>query len=883
MFGFLSKLFGRKQSVRQHVQPPRKKVVPVQPVQNDAKIEAVQQVGLLPDDETAIIEFLKQTRFADARYAAALRLQSVEAMNAVKAFTQKIDRRVYRLMQTRLNEMKQSHAILSQVKAILADADRLVKREGLAPNQVTDLERQWDDLYQKHAESIPEQAEAHYQDCLKRLGTRLQNQLSLQQEIRHASEHLEAFGQQVVGTPEEALQVLTGFAQQLDGWKQSPEAMSLPKGTIDGFETSLRRQMADAEKNVKESEAVQARTLWLEKYEQASVESLDRGILEQEWGQLPQVKPDHYAPLFKRYSALRDRLIVQEQLEEKQQKVLAEAKKQAERQQLLAETAEARDTFCRHLTAMRQAIDAGAIQEAQRHCEALSQMHLDSRVIDRELLEKCSQMQSELRRLNDWAKWSGRLSRENLIEAADALCQKKLGIDDLADAVVQLRSQWKELNAVSGMATREQWTTFDAACNKAYEPVLIHAREQAAGKKKNIRYAEGIIADIKAYAGRFQEEFDKAAEVGRSIDWKPIINFYRQTLQSWRQLGIVGRNEKKRLDAEMTEALAPVREKLYEQTRLEIQRREDLIAEVGKIDSSHPEAGKKLHAIQLKWQAGARNFPLDNRKDSKLWSRFKAACEALHGRRQEKDYQEAQERLENLQQKEAICAELEALDMASGMDVFDERFLSLTKRWEETGGVPQASDPIIQKRFNEAVSRCTEMLKRLKHEGLVSAVASGLVEKLRLCSELENRILRFLSDNEQIAEDFLDEDFDRQWKTLPLLADSQLESILSNRFYNGLKAAASRNVAYGRRLLNNIAEMKDNLLALEVVYGLESPAELEESRRQKQLEIQQHGLGDRKHLSPAEVAKTLLELPAPVDKEDICRIVALLTKLAASE
>ena len=84
MFGFLSKLFGRKQSVRQDVQPRRKKAAPVQ---NDAKIEAVQSVEHLPDDESVIIEFLKETRFADARYAAALRLQSVEAMTEVRAFT----------------------------------------------------------------------------------------------------------------------------------------------------------------------------------------------------------------------------------------------------------------------------------------------------------------------------------------------------------------------------------------------------------------------------------------------------------------------------------------------------------------------------------------------------------------------------------------------------------------------------------------------------------------------------------------------------------------------------------------------------------------------------------------------------------------------------
>ncbi|MGN0917957.1 MAG: DUF349 domain-containing protein, partial [Oxalobacter sp.] len=158
MFGFLLKLFGRKQSVRQEIQPRRKKQVLVQ---NDAKIEAVQRVEQLPDDESVIVEFLKQTRFADARYAAALRLQSVDAMTEVKAFTQKTDRRVYRLMQTRLNEMKASQEILVRAEAVLAEAGRLMKKAGLAPNQVSDLERQWHDLCQDHATVIPAQIKEH--------------------------------------------------------------------------------------------------------------------------------------------------------------------------------------------------------------------------------------------------------------------------------------------------------------------------------------------------------------------------------------------------------------------------------------------------------------------------------------------------------------------------------------------------------------------------------------------------------------------------------------------------------------------------------------------------------------------------------------------------
>ncbi len=857
-------------------QPRRKKAAPVQ---NEAKIEAVQQVGLLPDDDAVIIAFLKQTRFADARYAAAQRLKTVEAMVDVRNFTQKSDRRVYKLMQDRLNAAKQTEALLEKVQGVVQIVEALVARPGLAPNQVADVERQWAALADAHGAEIPDETKTRCQACLEKLGARLKAQIALQQELRKVSESLDGLAR-AGHTPDAVLEKLSAFESILATFKASEEVASLPKNALAALDGRISQMKADAQKTVEQAEHIQARTHWLENYEGKPVESLDRTVLEAEWSQLPQVAQSDYLPLVKRYNALREQVIACENQRRKAQKAEDEARREEERRQLLADTAQERESFCEHLQALKQAIGAGTVQEAQRHAEVLAQMHLDSRVMDKALLDECAQMQSELRKLTGWAKWSDKLSRENLIKAAEGLAAKKLSIDDLADAVMQLRAQWKELNAVTGMATREQWATFDAACNKAYEPVLVHARAQVDEKKKNVRYAEALIGDIKAFAERFKETYDDAMAANRPFDWKPAINFYRQTLQSWRQLGIVGRNEKKRLDAEMSEALSPVREKLYEQTQLEVKRREDLIAEVAAIDPAHPESGKKLRALQQKWQAVAKHFPLDNRKDSKLWSRFKEACGVLYDKRQEKGRLDDQAHRDNLALKEDICARLETLDPADGLEAFDDGFLTWTRRWEETGSVPQEAKAAVQKRFDQAVRRCTDILRRLRNEGLASSVSSGLVERLRLCSELENRILSYLPDSGSAGEDISDEDFDSQWKALAPLSDTRLETMLSNRFYKGLKAVAARNMAYGRRLQQNAADLADRLLNLEVACGLQVPPVVEDAAVQKGAVGQ--AAEKAQPVTCGEAAKELLETPAPVGEGEIHRICAILEKLTAS-
>ena len=113
---------------------------------------------------------------------------------------------------------------------------------------------------------------------------------------------------------------------------------------------------------------------------------------------------------------------------------------------------------------------------------------------------------------------------------------------------------------------------------------------------------------------------------------------------------------------------------------------------------------------------------------------------------------------------------------------------------------------------------------------------------------------------------------------MPQLPD-EMETVLSHRFYNGLKAMANRNMAYGRRLLGNVDAMKDNILRFEIVYGLDSPEYLQEARLKKQMEVLQDSLGGGDRTRAIEATRQLLELPALSDEEDIRRIDTLVREM----
>ena len=87
MLNFLSQLLGKKHPVSQTV--PEKKKEPS--VSQDEKLKALDAVAALPDDDQAVVAFLLACRYADARYAAAQKIRSRQALEQVRDAMQKTD------------------------------------------------------------------------------------------------------------------------------------------------------------------------------------------------------------------------------------------------------------------------------------------------------------------------------------------------------------------------------------------------------------------------------------------------------------------------------------------------------------------------------------------------------------------------------------------------------------------------------------------------------------------------------------------------------------------------------------------------------------------------------------------------------------------------
>lgn len=124
-----------------------------------------------------------------------------------------------------------------------------------------------------------------------------------------------------------------------------------------------------------------------------------------------------------------------------------------------------------------------------------------------------------------------------------------------------------------------------------------------------------------------------------------------------------------------------------------------------------------------------------------VWTRFKTASTAINRRHQDHFESKKEREQQNLEQKTAICEEIEAIDL-SALTTYQawnnetQKILELQARWKEIGFAPQKMNLKIFERFRNACDeffRCkSEFFKSVK-----SAQNENLERKRALCEAAE--------------------------------------------------------------------------------------------------------------------------------------------------
>ncbi|MGK5026507.1 DUF349 domain-containing protein [Janthinobacterium sp. RB2R34] len=829
------------------------------------RAEQVARAHALAGDEAAAFEFIIASEFAEARLIAAEHVHALPLLEKVHQAMRNTDRRVAKLVQGRIDLLRHQAAEAQRALAGIATAQRLLNDEKLSPNQVAELDRQWQVI-----KATPELAE-QFTSVRAGLAARLEAQVALQRAVIDAvaaARKLAAGGQSAQASTQKLAQALALLDAAHAQHMQSPECASLPKHLASDF-AQAREQAQSALQALQQHQAVfDARQAALAEWQAQDGATLDADALRRSWQALPRLPVSPLSDsLQKQFQALLASAPAPLAPDVPAATEAAESgsNMRKPRHEAAAASKETTEQFFKALDAMEAALAEGLLQVASEHDKTLRDSK-HGRLTPAQA-DRLAHVRGEFKRLADWARWGGNVSREELVKAGEELPAQALPMSELAKKVGSLRERWKSLDTLSGPAPKSLWERFDAACTVAYAPAALHFKQLAEERHGNAARAQELILEASHLAAQ------------ESTDWKQVASSSQRLRQAWTRLGTIDRKEKKRLDVEFGEALDALAKPLETQRLIETARREQLIVEVGLLKPSERNTVDMLKALQDKWQELAKALPLERRAEQALWQRFRAACDDIFARRKETAHAADHERREHLQARAALCEKLETAVVPEGDDkqrtAFIHQLLRDTRTaWNSTGPVPRASEERIEQRYQMAVASLQAQADAIAQRA-GAAQANAMRDKLRLVQALELELADAGATDAQA--------WTERWSALPPL-DAQYERSLQTRFAAALAAIGDGSAAYVAKLHANQPRLLEEVLRLEIVAGVDSGAEYARDRLKMQVEVLQSSLkSGQQPLSQATQLMQLCAIAALTDARTASRIEALLRRIGGAQ
>lgn len=357
------------------------------------------------------------------------------------------------------------------------------------------------------------------------------------------------------------------------------------------------------------------------------------------------------------------------------------------------------------------------------------------------------------------------------LQAKVAVFEARLQATDLAvkeidQTLTRLTEELAEPAAVGdleGLRTR-----LDSLRTVAAERRAQVEAERAAAKQVAVEARTVIV-----------EKAEKIAETDPSrMQWRPAGEQLRALLDEWKDAQRSG----PRIDRPTEESLWKRfsharttfdRERRHYFAELETRNasaktvKERLVQEAEALSGSSewgPTAGK-FRDLMTQWKAAGRASRQD---DDALWARFRAAQDRFFQARDELNAAIDEEYRANLEVKEALLVEAEAIDVSAGLPAAKAAIRSIQDRWEAAGKVPRADIQRVEGRMRavENAIRDAEQTEWRRTNPETRARAEGAAAQLeQAIAQLEDDLAKAKSagNERKIAEAQAALDARRSW------------------------------------------------------------------------------------------------------------------------
>ncbi len=752
-------------------------------------------------DEQALVELALAAEHAETRLAAAERVRTPQALRKLADAAKNKDHGVAKFARQRIEAMNNRAQQEAEADAVIGQLEALAAEPGPILSAVVDLNRRWQALNLAGDANRVTRCEAAREAIQARFEREQEERRARLQFERRTQQWLTALAQEIAGAPE-ALAAKRAELKLLHDEAQ---------GWGDG---AALAQLAQAAERIarweEEGQALaQAQALVVEAEQLAAGTSIDHAELPSRWQALS--RAIRTPELTRRFEAAM---------------TVVEQRRLAQVQATQQQTHAARQQVHALLHAAEQALAAGQIQAARQAVDEIKALKTVAGMLPKPSVQRLGRAAQQLGELERWESFGQRNARTQLCERADALAAQGLDPPQAAVEVQKLRAEWKALDQQHAGVPKSLWERFDGACEKAYAPAAKHFAELAARKKEARKQREAYIAESEAHAQALAAE---------PADWRAVERFLRDRDRGWREgdLGSVDPGAWKKLDARFKTALGSLREGLSKARDGAKAGRQALIDEANALlaKATEREVPSQIKAIQARWQEQAKALALLQRDERELWTKFRAACDAVFEARQAKRKEEDGRKSERRRALETLCAQAEQLSLAADKPEQELRrgLRELQEQWKREARGAEAEARALDPRFGKAKAALEAALSA-RARSREAALWQALAAKERLCEEVDAWVQAGAAPAEAQAT------LESRWSGGAALPDAW-ERKLGARRDAALSALADPGAAgeYRARMERAAGARREMLLELELLLGLESPPELQPQRMALQM------------------------------------------------
>lgn len=658
-------------------------------------------------DQAVLLAIAGEDASKDIQFQAASQISDLQTLQQLERSQGKNNKRLRQLLKERLDQAQQQQQRQSALEKLCADMEALGKlgQWGQDKTRQRVLAQTW--KQQAELGMIPSKLKQHFLDAEQDFFTRLQAyeaaqaaHVPLQASFEQCLQEAAALQNTIQQHPEQLTldaidQALLQLQERWVSTQRLPEHLqaSLDQRWVEQF-LALTDARDAAASDLSTLAALQACCQQAE-----NLRSSDRFIhakrltdLQSQWTKLK--RPLH----------LREVVVnLEHRFHQAISSLTARLEKQvAEREQLL-----------QSLQADLQQMETDI--EAEKYGEAIDLHHKLNHALSDDLDLPAGDMAKIKRRLQaaaplilelkDWRRWGTDQAREHLIETAERLERNEL-MDPQARAkeIKALREEWRKLGQMDPGQQRKQWKAFDSKVTAAYEVSKQYFAEQATQREAHLHDREKICAALEALHAETNWE---------QAEWHAVQTAMNQQRKDWKACGTVGHKEWKQVNQRFNDAMDALEVKLSAERTHNWAERESLVEQANALLAQEDlvAATEQAKALQAQWTITVAARPRD---EQVLWKQFRTPIDELFTRVKASRQTQRSETDLRIEQKEALCAQLEALQILSS-----EEFAQVSKQVEHLrqsfNAIRDLPKPVWQK-LEERFQRAEKALqaKRLQ-------------------------------------------------------------------------------------------------------------------------------------------------------------------------